>query len=135
MSNLRLWIVLLACTAFGAGLGVGWFAAGRSGHQSGSALVNGGGARPFAGYQAEFERTFRISPERSRLLAELLACYQRDIQALEQAQLDKGRAELEGELARTALTYRRLIRDSVLSPEQRPEYDRLADGVEWKATN
>ncbi|MBK8180233.1 MAG: hypothetical protein IPK67_15360 [Planctomycetes bacterium] len=131
MSSLRLWILMLAVTAFGAGIGVGWLAGSRVEQRAGRARAAG----PFTGFQHEFERTFQVSPERAKLLAELLECYQREIAEQEQAQLDRSRADLEGQLAKTALTYRRLIRDSVLSPEQRPEYDRLAAGVEWKATN
>src|SRR5689334_8048075 len=129
MNNLRLWIVLLACSAFGAGRGIGWFAAGkvhaRVERESG----------PFEDFQRRFAGTFQLSAERERLLGELLANYQRDIDGLEKAQLETGRADLEKQLVKLGLTYQDLIRNSVLPPDQRSEYDRLAFGTEWKRTN
>src|SRR5689334_11283983 len=102
MSNLRLWILLLACTAFGAGLGVGWFAADRT------RVEVGPESGPFEGFQREFARTFKISKAREHLLAELLASYQREIDGLEQAQLESGRADLEKQLVKLGLTYQEL---------------------------
>ena len=131
MANLRLWIVLLAVAAFGAGLGVGWFASSRV--QARSDHNQKGG--PFEGFQREFVRTFKVSGEREHLLDELLANYQSEIDGLEQAQLERGRGELEKDLEKLALTYRELIRNSVLPPDQRSEYDRLAAGLDWKANN
>jgi len=126
MGSLRLWILLLAVAAFGAGLGVGWFASSRV--QPGAEQSSG----PFDGFQREFVRTFKLSPERARLFGELLANYQRDINDLEQAQLEAGRTELERKLETVALTYRERIRNSVLPPDQRAEYDRLSAGIDWK---
>ncbi|HUR29645.1 MAG TPA: hypothetical protein VM509_15755 [Planctomycetota bacterium] len=131
MSNLRLWILLLACTAFGAGLGVGWFASNRT-H---SKVDVGAESGPFEGFQREFARTFKISKERERLLAELLASYQREIDGLEEAQLESGRSDLEKQLVKLGLTYQELIRNSVLPSDQRSEYDRLAFGLDWKSNN
>ncbi len=131
MSNLKFWILLLALAAFGGGLGVGWFAANRVKDREARAQNLG----PFTGFQSEFVRTFKISPERARLLGEMLACYQRDIDQLEQDQLESGRGELEGKLQKLALTYRERIRNSVLPEGQRSEYDRLAAGIDWKTSN
>lgn len=131
MTNLRLWILLLALTAFGAGVGLGWAASNRT-HAAAERARNPG---PFDGFQRQFETVFRPSEERSRLLGELLANYQREIEVLEQAQLESARAALERELEKLALTYRDRIRNSVLPPDQRAEYDRLALGVDWKANN
>ncbi len=131
MGNLRLWIVLLALTAFGGGLGIGWFAANRD-HEREARARNSG---PFAGFQAEFERTFKPSAERSRLLQELLAVYEREIHQLEQAHLENGRSDLEAKLDTLALNYRERIRDNVLPADKRSEYDRLAGGLDWKAKN
>ena len=131
MQNLRFWILLLACSAFGAGLGVGWFAASRV-HARETLAADAG---PFAGFEAQFARTFKISKERERLLGELLTCYKREIDEKEQDQLEKGRTELDRELEKLSLTYRERIRNSVLLPEQRTEYDRLAAGMDWKANN
>lgn len=131
MTNLRLWIFLLACSAFGAGLGVGWYTSNRVQAR----LEQNRNAGPFEGFQREFVRTFKVSVERERLLGELLANYQCEIDGLEQAQLERGRADLEKNLEGLALNYRERIRNSVLPPDQRPEYDRLAAGLDWKANN
>jgi hypothetical protein len=131
MSNLRLWILLLSCTAFGAGLGVGWFASNRIRSNAEVGAESG----PFAGFQREFARTFKISKERERLLGELLESYQREMDGLEEAQLENGRADLEKQLIKLGLTYQELIRNSVLPPDQRSEYDRLAFGLDWKSSN
>jgi hypothetical protein len=131
MTNLRLWILLLACSAFGAGVGVGWIVSSRI--QARAERERGGG--PFEGFERQFVQTFKISPEREHLLRELLAAYQREIDGLEQAQLDSGRVELERNLVKLGLTYQDRIRNSVLPPDQRTEYDRLAFGLDWKANN
>lgn len=131
MQNLRLWILVLACSAFGAGLGVGWYSSGRVHARSERDQASG----PFDAFRREFVATFKPSPERARLLAELLAHYQREIDGLEQVQLERGRGELERELEKLALTYRERIRNSVLPVDQRAEYDRLAAGLDWKASN
>jgi hypothetical protein len=128
VDNLRLWIVLLALSAFGAGIGVGWFGSSRNQAE----LEHNRSSGPFEAYRREFVATFKPSPERARLLGELLAHYQREIEVQEQVQLDRGREELERELGKLALTYRERIRNSVLPPDQRGEYDRLAAGMDWK---
>ncbi|HTF90503.1 MAG TPA: hypothetical protein VK843_18950 [Planctomycetota bacterium] len=131
MSNLKLWILLLAFSAFGAGIGVGWFVSNRIEARAERDRNMG----PFEGFQREFARTFKVSDERKRLLGELLANYQREIEAKEQAQLERGRVDLERELQTLGLNYRELIRNSVLPPDQRSEYDRLAAGLDWKMSN
>lgn len=131
MTNLRLWIVLLAASAFGAGLGVGWFASSQAQVQAERARASG----PFEGFRREFVAVFGLSPERERLLRELLSHYEREIDDLERAQLESSRGELTGKLENLAVTYGGRIRNSVLPPDQRAEYDRLAAGMDWKASN
>ena len=131
MASLRLWIFLLAFSAFGAGLGVGWYASSRLQARAERNRTAG----PFDGFESQFVRTFKVSAEREHLLGELLTCYQREIGELEQAQLDSGRGELDTKLEQLALTYRERIRNSVLPPDQRSEFDRLAAGLDWKANN
>ena len=129
MENLRLWIAVLACAAFGAGMGVGWYGSTRVQAEQERGRAFG----PFDAFRQQFEATFKPSAERQRLLKELLAHYQKEIDALEQEQLDRGRPELERKLEKLALTYQERIRNSVLPPDQRAEYDRLAAAMDWKA--
>lgn len=129
MENLRLWIAVLACAAFGAGMGVGWYGS----TQVQAEQEQGRASGPFDAYRQQFEASFKPSAERTRLLGELLAHYQKEIEALEREQLDRGRAELGRKLEKLALTYQERIRNSVLPPDQRADYDRLAAGMDWKA--
>lgn len=129
MDNLKLWIAVLALSAFGAGVGVGWYGSNRV--QAGLERERASG--PFDAFRREFIATFKPSPERARLLGELLAHYQSEIEGLERLQLERGRGERERELEKLALTYRERIRNSVLPPDQRADYDRLAAGMDWKA--
>jgi hypothetical protein len=119
VNGLRAWIVLLALTAFGAGTGAGVLLSMRLHPRP----VDSG---PFEDYQRRFAAEFGLSAERTRLLGELLATYSAAIEALEQRQLARGMSELEDELEELGREYHVLIRDHVLLPDQRPEFDRRA---------
>jgi hypothetical protein len=120
VNGLRAWIVLLALTAFGAGTGAGVLLSMRLHPRQ----VDSG---PFEDYQRRFAAEFDLSAERTRLLGELLATYSAAIEALEQRQLARGMSELEDELEALGREYHGLIRDHVLPPDRRPEFDRRAD--------
>jgi len=124
VNSLRLWIAILAATAFGVGLASGVLLAGR---MRPATAENG----PFEHFQRRFAQTFELSPERDRLLGELLANYKREIESLQQEHLARSMSDLEGDLSELGLTYRERIRNSVLPAERRPEYDRLAAGSDW----
>jgi hypothetical protein len=124
VNNLRLWIAILALSAFGAGLAAGILVGPRLRPSTAE-------AGPFEHYQRRFAERFELSPERERLLAELLANYHREIQSLQEERLARSMSELEPELSELGLTYRERIRNSVLPPDRRPEYDRLAAGSDW----
>lgn len=116
--SLRLWILLLTATSFLAGLAGG--------------VVVGLGVRvpppergPFADYEALLVRTFDLSPERARGLHVVLDQYQRQIDNLK----NRNARGLEPELARLGLTFRAVVRDTVLPADKRAEFERLSAGL------
>lgn len=112
---LRAWIVVLAATSFLAGTGAGVLLA-----ASLREPVPEPG--PFADYRRMLVEAFELSPEREELLDDLLWNYHRDIENLKFRQLEAAK----NDLARLGLNYRRNIRDAVLPPDRREEFDRLA---------
>lgn len=121
MNNVRLWIVILAATCFLAG-----FSAGLATSRPPAAPDRSD--EPFHDYRTAFVRQFALDAERERLFAELLRNYQRDLDASRERVLAASRSELEPELAELGLQYRRLIRDHVLPPARRAEFDALTSG-------
>ena len=118
MSQLRLWILLLAAVSFLAG--------------GASGLVLAAELRPperdrgaFADYRELLVARFDLSPERERGLRVILDRYQKDIEAVKSRQIDL----IEDDLARLGLTCRQRIRDYVLPADRREEFSRLADGL------
>ncbi len=122
MENVRLWVLLLALTCFAAGLSAGMTLARPS-----ATPVRFD--EPFAEYRRAFQQRFQLEPERERLFGELLRNYQRDFDASRERVLAASRSQLEPELAELGLRYRQLIRDHVLPPARRDEFDQLAR--EW----
>ncbi len=120
MESVRLWVILLALTCFAAGLSAGMVLARPAQVAS---------DEPFAEYRRAFQQRFELEPERERLFGELLRNYQRDFDASRERVLAASRSQLEPELAELGLRYRQLIRDHVLPPARREEFDQLAR--EW----
>jgi hypothetical protein len=119
MENVRLWVILLALTCFAAGLSAGLGLA-----RPAPAPVRSD--EPLAEYRRAFQQRFALEPERERLFGELLRNYQRDLDASRERVLDASRSQLEPELAELGLRYRQLIRDHVLPPARRDEFDQLS---------
>lgn len=121
MIGTRAWILILALVCFLAGLAAGL---------TGAELSRQEPTVPTA--FGEFERTFterfELDPERQRLLVGLLDHYNRRIEEIQVRHTAKIRREMEPELRREGLTYRGLLRDHLLPPAQRDEFDRqMAD--------
>ncbi|HPF13710.1 MAG: hypothetical protein H6829_06575 [Planctomycetes bacterium] len=117
--NQRVWILVLAGSSFLAGMAV-------------SSLWQGGGHSDEAPYEAfadRFERQFQLSPERSRFLRELLYFHHIAVQRIEDRHRSALDTSLGQELDAEAQRFRALIRDNVLSPDQRESYDRLLAGT------
>jgi len=116
MNNVRVWVVLLAITCFAGGLSAGMALAR-------PAVAPAPADEPFADYRRALRREFDLDAERDRLFAELLRNYQRDIEASQERVLAASRSQLAPELAELGLRYRQLIRDHVVPPARRIEFD------------
>jgi hypothetical protein len=125
VNSLRLWIAILGLACFGAGTGFGFQLSLRMHPRQ----LEGG---PFEDYQREFSAKFQLSPERSRLLGQLLTNYAAEIESLKQARLARSMSGMEGDLQSLGREYHDLIRNYVLPPGQRPDFDQLAA---WSPVN
>jgi hypothetical protein len=124
--RLRAWIAVLTLTA---GLAGGLAGVLLERHRQGAAAAPG----PFEAYQRRFLASFELSPERERLLSQILRHYQRDLDAIEQGALEDSMGKLGPELEKLGFRYRDLIRNHVLPEADRGEYDRLAQAAPWPA--
>ena len=116
MSSLRLWIVLLALVSFAAGAAAGTLA-------SAATLRPAPDRGPFAQYERDLVRTFELSPERAGLLHSLLAGYQREIDRIKSDRMAETLSAMEPELATRGRWYREQIRDKVLPPDRRAQFN------------
>lgn len=116
--SLRLWLVVLVATAFLAGLAGGVWLGLR-------VRIEPPEPGPFADYEALLVETFDLSPERARGLRGVLDQYQRQIESIK----NRNAAALEPELARLGLTFRAVVRDTVLPADRRDEFERMNGGL------
>jgi len=121
---LRVWIVVLALVSFAAG-GVGGLLVNRR------CPDDYGPQGHFRDYHRHFVEQFDLSPERSRLLAQLLSQYEQDFEDVRQRALERSRSEMEPELVVLANRYRGIIRNNVLPPEQREQFTEYALSEPW----
>ncbi|MBI5362164.1 MAG: hypothetical protein HZA53_03230 [Planctomycetes bacterium] len=119
MKDLRIWALILALTAFAAGIGVGVWAAARRFHPE---TADG----PFSDYEAMLARRFDLAPERRRLLHSVLDAYRRDVEEIRGRSEAQSMSAMEPELTERGRYYRNLIQDKVLPETQRAEFERLA---------
>ena len=122
MTNLRLWILVLAGTCFAAGLGAGVLVGEGRATRS---LPSTRARDPSADYRRLFEATFDLAPARRELAAELLRRYDEEVEEIRQRALARSIAEIEDELARVGLRYRDAIRNHELPPPERERFDEL----------
>ena len=80
--------------------------------------------RPLADYEALLTREFELSDVRVEGLHAVLDRYHRDVEDAKSRHM----AELRDEIAELGRTCSRRIRDKVLPPARRDDYDRLAAG-------
>lgn len=119
MNDLRLWAVVLALTAFSAGAGLGvWGTA--------NALAADPPRRAFADYEQLLAQRFELSPERRRLLGQVLESYEQDVREIQERRSAELMTRMEPELAERGRYYRALIQDEVLPEPRRAEFARLA---------
>jgi uncharacterized membrane protein len=117
-SDLRPWIVVLVLTSFLAG--------GAAGLLVGLQLTP---PAPVPGAFADFENMmverFDLSDERARGLRAVLDQYQRRIERIQA----RNASALEPELAKLGLTFRGVVRDTVLPASRRDEFTRMSEGI------
>lgn len=124
MTSLRLWVSILALTAFLAGLACGpfvsaWFIPPTRAAESG----------PFADYERKLVETFHLAPERREPLHVILEQYRRDIEGIKDQHMADYMTSMEPALREKGLQCREVIRDKVLPESQRSEFDRLVSGL------
>lgn len=117
MNDLRFWACVLALVCFAVGVSTGLLISGREPRSRAA------GRQPFDEYRVAFARRFELDAERERLLAELLRNYALDIEAARTRLLRLEQPELDRELVRIGERYRAWIRDDVLPPDRRAEFD------------
>ncbi len=123
---MRVWVTLLALSAFGAGLGVGWWASARAQEP---AQVDSA----FAAFERRFCDEFELEPARARAFHALLENYEKDLERAREQALTVGMASTGPELAQLGRRYRDWMRNFVLPPDARDHFDRLSqDAVVWK---
>lgn len=120
LEDVRLWIVVLFATAFGAGLAVGAFLVPRT---ASVAAERGSGFEDYARLLVE---RFELSDKRKELLAVVLEEYQADLDVLRARHAARLAEDMEPELRELGLRYRAIVRDKVLPVAEREEFDRLA---------
>ncbi|MAE29001.1 MAG: hypothetical protein QF724_05020 [Planctomycetota bacterium] len=128
MNNPRLWILILAGLTFLGGLALGDLNARR----------RQAAAEPrwaMSDYENMFGRRFDLSSERQDLLGSVLRSYQADIELLQTRHMAAHHASIEPELLKLGQRYNNLVRDHVLPPAQRPEFDRLCIALPLEPSN
>ena len=116
--QLRLWILGLTATAFLAGAAAGMLFGLRIQRPPQE-------RRAFADYEELLVRDFELDGVRRQFLRAVLDQYERDVENVKSRFLEQS----EHELAGFGLTCRTKIRDTVLFPHQRDDFDRLVAGL------
>lgn len=119
LRGLRAWLLVLVIVSFTCGA-----AAGRLWTLYASAPVERVGA--FPDYSEQLSRHFDLSEARRRYLGVILENFQNEERRLEERHLQEFRSSNEPEFRALGLEYDRYIRDHVVPPARRAEYDRLA---------
>ena len=120
MNGPRTWITVLAGTFFLAGLGTGLLF---SAVQAEEPAAQG----EFAGYQSRLVEQFGLSTERSDLLGVVLASYEQDLVRVQDRQNARSMTTMEPELRDLGRRYWDVIRESVIPPNSRGDFDRFAE--------
>lgn len=112
----RLWILLLALTAFLAGAAGGILV----GRQMAPTVEAG----HFSDFEVRFASAFSLDDQARRDLRYILDRYHAEVEALEAGEAWR----LADELEEIGLRWRERIRTWILSPDQRADFDRLVAG-------
>lgn len=118
MNDTRLWIAVVAFTAFLAGAAAGVFF-GRT-----RALEPTSGWGAYADWLGD---EFDLEPERRNRLVDVLAQYAEELKDRRLVYEARIQAQFEPELRELAAEYQGYIRNVVLPPSQRARYDELSE--------
>ena len=120
MRGPRAWISLLAGTSFLAGLAAGLLL---------SALRAEGpeASGDFAGYRQRLVEQFDLEPERAELLGVVLVNYEQDLARVRDQQTARSMESMEPALLELGSRDWSLIRERVIPPSSRSEFDRFAE--------
>lgn len=118
MRDARLWGVLFAFMSFLGGGAAGLLYARE---RFGPTPVEG----PFVHYERLLSAHFALDPARARILRGLLWNYQEEIDRLRDRHTAELLSVMEPELRDHGLRYRNIIRNELLSEQDREEFDRL----------
>jgi hypothetical protein len=116
MSSERLWILVLALTAFCAGVAAGILLALRQ------APVE---ERPFASYERQMIEAFDLDEERVKNLRYILRHYQEEVDTLKERNL----AALDPELVEIGHEHRALVRERVVPAHYLQQFDLWSEGL------
>jgi hypothetical protein len=86
---------------------------------------------PFTQYERDLATTFELSPERKALLHVLMEDYRRQIERIQSSHVADTLSAMEPDLARIGRSYREQIRDKVLPPGKRAQFDDPSFVVSW----
>ena len=120
MNGPRTWITLLAGTSFLAGLAAGLLISAVRADQAGS-------EGDFGGYHRRLVQQFDLSPKRSELLGAVLVNYEQDLARVRDQQTARSMETMEPELRELGGRYWVLIRERVIPPGSRSEFDSFAE--------
>jgi hypothetical protein len=115
MRSERLWVLVLACTTFCAGLAAG-------------VLFSFRGAAPpppFGDYEERLTEAFDLDEERVRTLRWILNDYQEKIDVLKETNI----AALDAELVKIGRDHRELVRTKVVPEHHRQQFDLWVGGL------
>ena len=117
-TSVRFWIVVLVLTSFLAG-GAGGILVGLK--------LNPPAATPgaFPDFEQLLVERFELSDARARGLRVVLDQYHRRIESIK----SRNASSLEPELAKLGLTFRGVVRDTILPADRREEFTRMSSGI------
>ena len=117
-SSVRFWIIILVLTSFLAG-GAGGILVGL---KLGPPPTTPGA---FSDFEQLLVEHFELSDERAQGLRVVLDQYHRRIENIKA----RNAVSLEPELAKLGLTFRGVVRDTVLPADRRDEFTRMSSGI------
>ena len=120
MSGPRAWITLLAGTSFLAGIAAGLLLSALRAEEPAA-------SGDFGGYRQRLVEQFELDPERAELLGVVLVNYEEDLARVRDQQTARSMENMEPELLELGSRYWSLIRERVIPPASRSEFDRFAE--------